>query len=243
MVNFDEVMGYEFVNNRMENFLKEVHNRMQVSQKTFIVTANPEIITYAKSNPSYDLTLKKATYIIPDGAGIVIASKILGKPLKEKLTGIDFMEKLLNIANDHRYKIYLLGAKPDVIGLTAKNIQQRYPHVDIVGFHHGYFDDNDETIISHIKETEPDIVLVGLGFPKQENWIAKSMHNFNKGVFIGLGGSFNVWAGVVKRAPKIWRDTNLEWLYRLIKEPSRLKRMIAIPKFMVRVLKKKYHRR
>jgi N-acetylglucosaminyldiphosphoundecaprenol N-acetyl-beta-D-mannosaminyltransferase len=239
MLNFKELLGYKFVNNTMDELVDEIQVRLSLSQKTFIVTPNPEIVTYAQSDKEYNRVLKGADFIIPDGVGIIFAAKIAGKPLKERLTGFDLMERLLILANSKHYKIYLLGTEPNVIDKTAANINKKYPHINIVGFHHGFFKD-DRPIIEEIKHKKPDIVLVGTGFPKQEKWIASNLHHFTKGVFMGIGGCLNVWAGVDKRAPKVWRDLNLEWGYRLIKQPSRFKRMLAIPIFIKKVLNKEF---
>jgi N-acetylglucosaminyldiphosphoundecaprenol N-acetyl-beta-D-mannosaminyltransferase len=241
LLNYKEVLGYNFVNNNMNELVTEVNSRITSSQKTFIVTANPEILTYAHTNPSYENILKSANYIIPDGAGIIIASKILGNPLQERLAGFDLMERLLHLSDEKRLSIYFLGTKPHIIKLAVANIQKKYPDINIVGYHHGYFKEADhDNIVTEIREKNPDIVFVGLGFPKQEKWISENLEQFNKGIFIGLGGCFNVWAGVAKRAPKIWRNLNLEWLYRLFKQPSRAKRILAIPIFLNRVLKNKF---
>lgn len=226
----------------MEELVSEVHSRINHAQKTFIVTANPEIITYAQANPYYEKILKSSNYIIPDGVGIILASKILGQHLQERLTGFDLMSRLLEISNKKNYKIYLLGTKPDIIDMTASNIKKTFPHIEIAGFHHGYFH-NDQEIINEIKLSEPDIIFVGLGFPKQEKWISDNLHHFNKGLFIGIGGCLNIWAGVNKRAPKFMRDLNLEWLYRLIKEPTRSKRMLAIPIFLKRVFRQNLNKK
>jgi N-acetylglucosaminyldiphosphoundecaprenol N-acetyl-beta-D-mannosaminyltransferase len=240
MLKFKEVLGYNFVNNSMDELVTVVHSRISRSQKTFIGTVNPEIITYAQSYSSYEMVLKEADYLLPDGVGIILASKILGNPIQERLSGFDLMDRLLKLSNKNKYRVYLLGTKPHIIDLTAANIQKKYPHINLVGFHHGYFKGNDQEIINEIKLKKPDIVFVGLGFPKQEKWISKTLSQFNKGVFIGVGGCLNVWAGVDKRAPKIWRNLNLEWFYRLTKQPSRSKRMLAIPVFLKRVLRNKF---
>jgi N-acetylglucosaminyldiphosphoundecaprenol N-acetyl-beta-D-mannosaminyltransferase len=108
----------------------------------------------------------------------------------------------------------------------------------IAGSHHGFFDWNKNTISEEIRASEPDIVFVALGFPKQEKWIAENISNFTKGLFIGVGGSIDVLAGEVKRAPEIWQKTNLEWFYRLLKQPSRWRRMLALPQFQLKFLNK-----
>lgn len=240
MINRKKVLGYQFVNSNMDKLTDEIHSRILEENKTFIVTVNPEIITYAQSDSLYEKILKTANYIIPDGVGIILASRIMRRSLEERLAGFDLMERLLSISNQEKYSIYLLGTKPQYINNTALNIKEKYPNVQVVGYHHGYFQEEEQEIINEIKRKKPDIIFVGLGFPKQEKWIAKNLSHFHKGIFIGVGGSLNVWAGVAKRAPKIWRALNLEWLYRLIKEPSRWRRMIAIPVFLKRVLNKEF---
>lgn len=241
MLKYEKVLGYDFVNNSMNEFVDEMHLRIKNGKKTFVVTANPEIITYANTHPHYEKVLKQANFIIPDGVGITIASKLLGNPLQERITGFDFMTELLRISDKKQYKVYFLGTQPGVIDQTVHNIKQVFPNIDVAGFHHGFFEE-DQQIINEIKKTEPDIIFLGLGFPKQEEWIANNKHHFHKGLFIGLGGCFNVWAGVVKRAPKFWRQLNLEWAYRIISEPTRLKRSIAIPQFVFRVINSKYRK-
>ncbi len=240
MLNFKEVLGYDFVSNSMDELGNELEHRLINEIKTFIVTANPEILTYAHAHPSYKMILKKANYVIPDGVGIILASKILENPLQGRLAGFDLMERLLQIANKRKLRIYLLGTKPNIIEFAAANIQKKYPFIKLAGFHHGYFSKDDDSIVEEIKKKNPDIVFVGLGFPKQEKWISKNLPHLQKGVFIGVGGSLNVWAGVEKRAPKIWRTLNIEWLYRAIKQPARVKRLAAIPIFLRRVIQLKF---
>ncbi|QFT90691.1 Putative N-acetylmannosaminyltransferase [Bacillus sp. THAF10] len=241
MLNYQNVIGYNFVNSTMDEFVDHSVERINSNKKTVIVTANPEIITFANKNAWYEEVLRSADYIIPDGVGIVMASKLFKTPLKERLTGFDFMEELLNVSNKQKYSIYLLGTKPNVIDLTAQNIKERFPDIEIAGYHHGYFEaggEDEKAILDKIRTEKPDIVLVGLGFPKQEKWIYDNIHQFDKGMFIGLGGCFNIWAGVTKRAPRLWRDLHLEWAYRIIKEPIRIKRALAIPVFIVKIFSK-----
>lgn len=240
MLKFKEVLGYKFINNSMDELVAVLDNKITNSKKTFVVTANPEIITYASTHSSYETVIKGSDYITPDGVGIIMASKILGNPLKERLAGFDLMERLLQLSDKKKLSIYFLGTKPNIIDLTVANIQKKYPHIHIAGFHHGYFKNEEEKIISEIQQQNPDIVFVGLGFPKQEKWISKNIPHFNRGIFIGVGGCLNVWAGVDKRAPKVWRKLNIEWLYRVIQQPSRAKRILAIPVFLNQVLNVKY---
>lgn len=231
-----QIQNVNFSNYRMDEFLDIFESRIEKEEKTFVVTANPEIVEYAKKDQEYYRALKKADYITPDGIGVVIASKILKKPLKERVAGFDLMCNLLHMAEKKNKKVYLLGAKESTLEKTYKNIMEKHPNLNIVGRHHGYIDINDEKLVENIVELEPDLIFVALGFPKQELWIEKHMDKFQKGFFMGVGGSFDVWAGEVKRAPEIWIKLNAEWLYRLVKQPTRFKRMLVLPQFLLRVM-------
>lgn len=185
MLNFKEVVGYDFVDNTMDELVREVHSRIVLSQKTFIVTANPEIVTYAQSHTSYQHVLKSSDLIIPDGAGIILASKLLGKPLQERLTGFDLMSRLLALSDNKNYKIYLLGTKPNIIDLSAFNIKRAFPNIEIVGFHHGYFD-SDREIISEIKEKDRILFLLDSDSPNKKNGFLKISINLIKECLLGL---------------------------------------------------------
>lgn len=229
-----------FYSSTMKDFIHiEIKKRIDEGQKTFIVTANPEIVEYARSHDDYCSIILQADYITPDGVGIIIASKILNKPLKERITGYDMMLEFLKMNTKRPLRIYMLGAEAEVIKNCAEKIKASYPNVELVGYHHGFIDIDDSQFAEKISALEPDLVLLGMGFPRQENWITKHYDKFNKGVFIGIGGSFDVFSGKLKRAPEFWIKLNLEWLYRLLKQPSRWKRMLVLPLFLLRVLKHK----
>ena len=149
------------------------------------------------------------------------------------------MLELLKVANENRYKVYFIGATEDTLQKMIRNVQRDYENIDIVGSQNGFFDWSDNQITEKIIKAEPDLVFVALGAPLQEKWISKHIDLFNKGIFIGIGGSFDVIAGTVKRAPVIWQKANLEWLYRIIKQPIRIKRSVAIPQFIIQVFKEK----
>jgi N-acetylglucosaminyldiphosphoundecaprenol N-acetyl-beta-D-mannosaminyltransferase len=233
------ILNVPFVNKTRQQILEELLQRIRNKEKTFVVTANPEIVMFARKDPSYFHTIAAADYIVADGIGIVIASKMLKKPLPERVAGFDLMTELLRLADRNRWKVFLLGAKEEVIPLTVENIKQKYPNLIIAGFHHGYFEDNDKHIVELVKESKADLVFVALGFPRQEKWIYEHYPLFDQGIFIGVGGSFDVLAGKVKRAPEIWQKLNIEWLYRLIQQPSRWRRMVALPQFLFEVIKNK----
>jgi len=236
------ILGIPFLSTDMNGLVNMLDKRLEEKKKTFLVTANPEILMYAKNHPDYDKTLKKADFVIPDGIGVVIGSRILGDPIPERLAGFDLVFRLFELAEKKGYTLYFLGARPDVIAGAAERVTTQFPRIKIVGFHHGYFDMEDTSVIEDIKSKAPDILLVGLGFPKQEEWIDRYGMQLDKGLMIGVGGTFDGITGRVKRAPEIWRKLNVEWLYRLIQQPSRWRRMLALPQFMAVILREKMKR-
>ena len=199
-----------------------------------VVTANSEIIYNTRRDQELRQVLQKAALVTADGIGVIWASRILGDPLPERVTGIDLMDCLLTKLSEGKRSVFLLGAKPEVIRITAAKFAEQYPDLIIRGYHDGYFK-TDEPIIDLIKEAQPDVLLVCLGSPRQDFWLAEHLPNLPVGVAIGLGGCFDVVAGTVKRAPLIWQKIGMEWAYRLIQEPSRIKRMSALPKFAATV--------
>lgn len=236
MLGTKDVLGLPFVDATIDELMAALHVQLQKRRKTFIVTANPEIVMHSRRDEKYEHVLRQADWLIPDGIGIVIASRWLGRPLRERLAGFDVMERLLQLSDQYGYSIYCLGAEDEVITKAVARMREVYPRVRIVGYHHGFFDWNDRSLVEEIRSKEPDIVFVGLGFPRQEQWIARYFAQFEKGIFMGVGGSFDVWAGKVKRASEAWQRWNAEWLYRLLQQPSRWRRMLALPHFMAKVV-------
>lgn len=232
-----EILSIPFVNIKRNELIDGfIVPAVLKKQKTFIVTANPEIVEYANKHNEYKKLIKTADFIVPDGIGIIIASKILRKPLLERITGYDLLFELLDLANKYSLNVYFLGAEKDVIEKAANILQNDYPSMNLVGYHHGYIDINDDALAESIAECKPDIIITALGFPRQEEWVCKYYDIFDKGIFIGVGGSFDVISGKVKGAPEVWKKMNLEWLYRLTQQPSRWKRMLVIPMFIFRVI-------
>ncbi|MFS0817799.1 WecB/TagA/CpsF family glycosyltransferase [Lysinibacillus sp. 1P01SD] len=228
-------MGVPFLHIGQQGFVDLLVNRIEQQEKTFVVTANPEVVMQANENSTVMSYLQQATYICADGIGVVKAAQILGDSLPERVTGYDTMVRLLEVGQQKRFKIYLLGAQKETIEKTVANINKDYPNVDVVGYHDGYFDWNNNDLANEIATLQPDLVFVALGVPRQEKWITENLEKFSKGVFIGVGGSFDVIAGTVKRAPVIWQKLNLEWLYRLLRQPSRFGRMLVLPRFALKV--------
>lgn len=234
-----DILGIPFVNTTQSQFVQKLDEHLANQDKVFVVTANPEIVMMANENQQYKTIIDQATYITADGIGVVKAAQLLNRPIPERVTGYDTMINLLQLAEQKHYGIYLLGGQQETLEKAVTNIKASHPQIKIVGQHNGFFDWNNNTILDEIKETQPDLIFVALGVPRQENWIAENLPSLQKGVCIGVGGSFDVIAGTVERAPVAWQKANLEWLYRLIKQPSRWKRMLALPRFGLKILKMK----
>ncbi|MGE5328157.1 MAG: WecB/TagA/CpsF family glycosyltransferase [Deltaproteobacteria bacterium] len=203
----------------------------------YIFTPNPEIIMLAQEDEEFKRVLISADMLVPDGIGVVWASWFYGKKLPERVPGFDIMADLIAWGASHGWKFYLLGGQPGVVDRAKMNLEKVYPNINVVGTHHGYFDENkEEEIIAHINLCSPNIILVGMGAPLQEKWIFKNRMRLNARVGIGVGGALDILAGKTKRAPAIFARFGLEWLYRLMKEPSRIKRMMVIPVFFIKVI-------
>lgn len=195
-----------------------------------VVTPNAEILIMCNENPQLMEAIGKASFVAPDGVGVLRAAKILGTPLSEKVAGCDLGFNLLSEAAKKGSSVYLFGAKPGTAETAAQNLCKKVPGLNIAGVRNGYFTPEDtESIIDGINKSGADILFVCLGAPKQELWMAEHADKLDVSVMLGLGGSLDVYAGTVKRAPKLMIDMKLEWLYRLIKEPYRLGRMLRIP--------------
>lgn len=236
------VLGVSFDNKTKEVFLEELMKRINRKEKTFVVTANPEIVMYAKKDPSYMSLIKEADYVVADGIGIIKGSKILGTPIVERVAGYDLMLELLAQANQKQSRVYLLGAKEEVLQKTVERVKERYPSIQLVGARNGYFDLSDSSVIEDVQQTKPDMVFVAIGYPRQEQWIHEYLKTASQGLLMGVGGSFDVLSGKSKRSPDIFIRLNAEWLYRLIKQPTRFKRMMALPLFLREVKQEKKQR-
>jgi N-acetylglucosaminyldiphosphoundecaprenol N-acetyl-beta-D-mannosaminyltransferase len=239
--NFVTLLGITFITKRFDEMINLIADKITMKDKTFVVTANPEIVMQAQKNPEYLKAIQSADYVVPDGYGIILASRVLQTPIPERVTGYDITVRLLELSNQRRWKVYLLGGEQEVNDAAAASIEKDYPHLNLVGKHHGFFNWKDGKVANEIKNLQPDIILVALGVPRQELWIASHIEQFNQGIFIGVGGSIDVLAGTVKRAPKIWQTLRVEWLYRLFKQPSRWRRMLALPEFVLEVFKIKFN--
>ncbi len=233
-MNRVSILGIEIDDLDLQEAVNRINGYIEKGQPSMVVTANPEMIMLAEADREFRECLQQARMVTADGIGLVIAAKILGTPLRQRVTGIDLVTALFENAENKKHRFYFVGARPGVAEKAAENIRNRYPGVTIAGLHHGYFED-DSHLISDIAEKKPDILLVALGMGRQEKWIKDRVQKTGVPVSIGVGGSFDVLAGEVKRAPVWMRKAGLEWLYRLIKQPSRFIRMLQLPRFLIAV--------
>ncbi len=229
------ILGVHLSTDSMESTFHQAVEYLDGEGLYKIYTPNPEIIYEAYHHPEYRDVLNRADMLIPDGIGVVYASKILGKPMPERVPGYDLVIKLLSYIAENGKSVYILGGKPGVAEIAAQNMREKFPGLNFCGVHDGYFKD-DEPIIREINACNPDLLLVCLGAPKQENWIDQHSHELSAHLAIGAGGSVDVMAGTAKRAPEFFIQHNLEWFYRLLKQPSRIGRMMRLPKFIWTVL-------
>lgn len=203
-----------------------------------IITANPIMIMAALEDPAYEVIMKEAELIVPDGTGVVWAAQKAGEPVAERVPGIELLHELLKEGQSRGWKVYLLGSTKEVIQETALRLTEQYPGTAIVGARDGYFGpEQDQEVIDGIRAVAPHLLFVARGLDTQEPWIHKHKQSLGVPLMMGVGGSFDVISGKTKRAPKAFQKLRMEWLYRVLSEPSRLPRMSALPKFVVRVLR------
>ncbi|PKM51329.1 MAG: glycosyltransferase [Firmicutes bacterium HGW-Firmicutes-7] len=229
-VHFDAVTTNEATKKTL-GFLNDDKKRM-------IFTANPEIVMEATKNRDFLHIINKGDLTVADGIGVVIGAKIIKHPLPERVAGYDLVQNIFeNIKNTNK-TAYFFGASPGVAKKAAKKMMSLHKGLKIIGIHDGYFDQEEEKKIRfEINQLKPDLLLIGLGAPRQEKWIFENIEMLDVKVCIGIGGSFDVMSGEVKRAPKIFIKLGLEWFYRLITQPTRFKRMMKLPIFLLEVVK------
>ncbi len=234
-----DVLGVGFNNVTMDEALEQCEIMLNYADIShMIVTPNPEIVMKAREDEEYREIINNASLVIPDGIGIIKAAEMYGTPLKERVAGYDLICNLFEKYKDGSRTFYFWGGKPGIAEMAKSNLEEQYPDIKILGASDGYFDDEKKAeIIKTIKAAKPDILLVGLGFPKQEKTIQELMTENIFKIAIGCGGTLDVLSGTVKRAPKLFIKTHMEWFWRLITNPSRAGRMLVLPKFVSAVKK------
>lgn len=233
-----DILGIDFDNYTMNEAVDEVMNQLQKEKSAYkIYTPNPEIVMMAKENKDFMNVLNRGNLVIPDGIGVVIGARIMKKNIPERVAGYDLVQQVLTKMKNKNMTAYFLGSAKGIAKEAARNMEATHQGLKVVGTHDGYFDDQEEkNIITSIKSLQPDLLLVGLGAYRQEKWIDDHIEELGVKVAVGVGGSLDGMAGHVKRAPVIFQKLYVEWLYRLIKQPSRAVRMLKLPLFLIDVI-------
>ena len=233
-----EVLGVQYDNVTMGEALAVARDILRGEKTEYCVTPNAEMAYEALRDPEFCALLNEAGLVLPDGAGVVLAAKILKTPLKQKVAGVEFAQQLLGLLEETGGRLYLLGSKPGVAELAAEKMLQKHPKLCICGMADGYFKD-EAAVVEKINAVDADVVFVCLGAPKQELFMRAHREEVKARLLIGLGGTLDSIAGTVKRAPRWMIKLQLEWLYRLLKQPSRFGRMLRLPKYVFAALKKR----
>jgi N-acetylglucosaminyldiphosphoundecaprenol N-acetyl-beta-D-mannosaminyltransferase len=231
------ICGLKVNNVSMNQALEEIDRMVREGGTHLVVTLGVEMVMRSDNDREFIDIVNNASLVVPDSVGILWAGRRAGCKLSERVPGIDILTGAASQSERYKWNVFFLGAKPGVAEKAAENIKKDYPDFRIVGTHHGFFD-NDEEIIEKIKSADTNILFVALGSPYQEKWFEKNRKRFGNIIALGVGGSFDVISGTVKRAPVFMRKLGLEWFYRLVTQPSRLVRMLALPRFAIRVLLK-----
>ena len=235
-----KILGVSFDNLLPSQAVKKALSFLDHDTSSTIFTPNPEMVMLAQKDAGFADILASGDLVIPDGIGIVHASRLTDNRITQRVPGIDLLMDLFDNIKDTGHSVYFLGAAPGVAETAAAKMRGKFPGLIICGCHHGYFDDaDDDAIIAEINDVGSDIVLVGLGFPRQEKWIFRHKSRINAKILMGVGGSFDILSGRLRRAPKIFQQLGLEWLYRLLRQPSRLPRQMVFVKFVILVVYRK----
>ncbi|MHC1717114.1 MAG: WecB/TagA/CpsF family glycosyltransferase [Acidaminococcaceae bacterium] len=238
-----KILGVPIHPYTMAGAVEKILERISQNQKTFVVTANAEIIMMGQSDTEYMKILNKAALVLPDGAGTVWAGRKLGYEVPERVAGYDLFLNLMTEAAKKNLKVFFFGAAPGVAEEAKEKCEILYPGVSIVGRRDGYFKEEENlAIVEEINNSGANLLFVALGAPKQEKWLSKHHDILKPTLLMGIGGSFDVVAGKMERAPKWMQDASLEWLFRLYKQPSRFGRMLVLPKFVIKVLRIKSYK-
>lgn len=232
------VLGVGFDNITMEQAVAEGVRLMGTEGAHYVVTPNPEIVETCREDREAMEAVNAADLVVADGIGVVYGAKILGTPLKGRVPGIELAQNLMEKMAENGKTLFLLGAKPGIAEEAARRLQMTYPGLKVVGTHDGYFTD-DEPVVAAIRESKADVVFVCLGAPKQEKWMRKNGEATGAHLLMGLGGCLDVFSGTVQRAPEIYQRLGLEWFHRLIKNPSRVGRMMKLPLFLVHAMRER----
>lgn len=230
----EEIMGVPVDVLTYDDVINDLPNYLYNNKKMSAISVNPQIIVEGQNHLEIFDFIKKSTHRIPDGIGIVLVSRLMAGQIKERVAGIELMYRFLEYANQEKKSIFLYGARPEVVVDAATQIEKDYPNLTLSGKIDGYTSLSENDVVKKINQAKPDFLFVALGFPKQEEWLARNIPRLDVSVFQDVGGSFDVLSGHVKRAPQFFIDTHLEWLYRSLSDPKRFKRILQLPLFVIK---------
>jgi len=232
------ILGVPVHRVRMEQALRTIEQLIATRTPHLVITADANAILIALDDPEFRQLMAEAALVTPDGAGLLWAGRYSGQPFPERVSGVDLVWHLTRLSHERGYRLFFLGAAPGVAERARENLLRQFPQAQIVGTHHGYFSAEQEPeVIAQIRAARPDVLLIAMGMPRQEKWAHRHRHALNTPVMIGVGGSFDVYAGVVKRAPRWLQQSGLEWLWRLIQDPRKIKKVRNLPRFVWRVMR------
>lgn len=232
-----EILGVNVNSLTMSEAVAQVQKFIAEKKVALVATANAEMLMRTTEDEELKQILNGADLVVPDGAGTVWAAGYLGQPMPERVAGFDLAQELMRQAPEKKQRIYFFGSAPGVADKAKAKAEELYPGIEIVGTRNGYFSEADEPeIMAEIKAAKPDILLAALGVPKQEKWLWQHKDELQVPVSIGVGGTLDVMAGVMERAPLWMQKAKLEWLFRGLKQPSRAGRLLALPKFVFKVI-------
>lgn len=234
----ETILGVDVNTENYDELIPKLFQNIDAKKKSLIVAINPEKLMKAKDDPALKALLNRAEFQIPDGIGVIIASKIQKGNITSRVTGVDMMDRIVREAARTGKSIFLYGAKPGVADRAAAKLIETYPNLKVAGTQDGYEKDTSK-VIAKINAAQPEILFVAMGSPKQELWIEEHRDNLYPILYQGVGGSFDVLAGNIKRAPAAFQKVGAEWLYRLLLEPSRIKRQMNLPKFLFEIIRRK----
>ena len=237
-----EILGVGFDNITAEQAVSEGVRLMNTPGAHYAVTPNPEIVEVCREDPEAMEAVRNADLVLADGIGVIYGAKILGTPLKGRVTGIGFAQGLMEQMAQNGKSLFLLGAKPGVAEKAGERLCGQYPGLKIAGVHDGYFRE-DGPVLEEIRASGADVVFVCLGAPKQEKWMRANGEATGARLLVGLGGCLDVFSGEVQRAPEIFQRLGLEWLHRLARNPSRIGRMMKLPLFLIHTAGEKRRRK
>jgi len=234
------IYGIAFSKLGMADTVKYLTDRVDQRLPTQVITGNPIMVMSALESAEFNQAMQGAELVVPDGTGVVWAASKVGQPVTERVAGIDLMHELMRVGEQRGWKVFLLGTSQQVIEETARRLAERYPGITIAGYRNGFFSaEQDQEVVAQIQAAAPDLLFVARSVDTQEPWIAKHKQALGVPVMMGVGGSFDVVAGVTKRAPVLFQRLRLEWFYRLLKQPTRFARMLVLPKFAIKVMRDK----